>query len=41
MPDYPDALNNLGYALLLTGRDEEARTLYEKRWRCSRTFRKR
>ena len=40
MPDYPDALNNLGYALLLTGRDE-ARTLYERRWRCSRTFRKR
>ncbi len=29
-PEYPDALNNLGYALLLTGRDEEARTLYEK-----------
>ena len=29
-PEYPDALNNLGYALLLTGRDAEARTLYEK-----------
>ena len=29
-PEYPDALNNLGYALLLTGRDEEARALYEK-----------
>ena len=29
-PDYPDALNNLGYALLLTGRDDEARALYEK-----------
>ena len=30
MPDYPDALNNLGYALLLTGRNEDARALYEK-----------
>ena len=30
MPDYPDALNNLGYALLLSGHDEEARALYEK-----------
>ena len=29
-PDYPDALNNLGYALLLTGHDAEARALYEK-----------
>ena len=29
-PDYPDALNNLGYALLLTGREAEARELYEK-----------
>ena len=29
-PDYPDALNNLGYALLLTGRETEARALYEK-----------
>ena len=26
----PDALNNLGYALLLTGRDAEARPLYER-----------
>jgi len=26
----PDALNNLGNALLLTGRDQEARGLYEK-----------
>mgnify|MGYP003694384663 CR=1 FL=1 len=37
-PDAPDALNNLGYALLLTGRDQEARALYERRWRSSRTF---
>ena len=29
-PDYPDALNNLGYALLLNGRNDEARALYEK-----------
>ena len=29
-PEYPDALNNLGYALLLTGHNEEARALYEK-----------
>src|SRR5690606_36876994 len=29
-PDYPDALNNLGYALLLSGRPEEARPLYER-----------
>ncbi len=29
-PEYPDALNNLGYSLLLAGRDAEARALYEK-----------
>ena len=29
-PDYPDALNNLGYALLLAGQPDEARALYEK-----------
>src|SRR4030095_9273120 len=29
-PDSPDALNILGYALLLTGHDAEARALYEK-----------
>ena len=29
-PGLPDALNNLGYALLLSGNNDEARGLYEK-----------
>ena len=29
-PDYPDALNNLGYALLQSGREQEAFELYQK-----------
>jgi hypothetical protein len=37
-PDYPDALNNLGYALLLSGHDEEVAPT-KRRWRSSRTFR--
>ena len=41
-PEYPDALNNLGYALLLSGREQEARrALREARSPCSPTSRKR